>query len=97
MKLIGILGAGPPPVFEPGLEELVNSLRGKNLVFTSSLEQTVKDSQVLFVCINTPLKTGGAGAGRAADLSGWENMARRIAIASKVLSEASSPGGLSGT
>ena len=38
--------AGPPPVFEPGLEDLVNSLRGKNLVFTSSLEQTVTESQV---------------------------------------------------
>jgi UDP-glucose 6-dehydrogenase len=33
-------------VFEPGLEDLVNSLRGKNLVFTSSLEQTVTESQV---------------------------------------------------
>jgi UDPglucose 6-dehydrogenase len=62
--------SGPLPFYEPGLEELLASLRGKNLSFTSSLEETVSKSQIIFVCINTPLKKSGTGAGKAPDLSG---------------------------
>jgi hypothetical protein len=62
--------SGPLPFYEPGLEELLASLRGKNLSFTSSLEETVSKSQIIFVCINTPLKQSGTGAGKAPDLSG---------------------------
>ena len=69
--------------YEPGIRELVISLRNKNLHFSPSFEETVQQAQVIFVCINTPLKTTGLGSGRAADLSGWENTARRIAAASK--------------
>uniref|UniRef100_A0A7S0NF08 UDP-glucose 6-dehydrogenase n=1 Tax=Hanusia phi TaxID=3032 RepID=A0A7S0NF08_9CRYP len=71
--------SGQLPFYEPGMQDLIDSLRGKNLHFTSSIQSTVQSSQVIFVCINTPLKTSGVGSGRAADLSGWENMARRIA------------------
>mmetsp|Transcript_18574 Transcript_18574/g.45638 ORF Transcript_18574/g.45638 Transcript_18574/m.45638 type:complete len:478 (-) Transcript_18574:281-1714(-) len=75
--------SGPLPFYEPGLEELLASLRNKNLSFTSSLEDVVASSQVIFVCINTPLKSSGSGAGKAPDLSGWDNIARRIGKASK--------------
>mmetsp|Transcript_6362 Transcript_6362/g.10040 ORF Transcript_6362/g.10040 Transcript_6362/m.10040 type:complete len:451 (+) Transcript_6362:49-1401(+) len=71
--------AGPLPFYEPGLDELVSELRNKNLFFSPSVQQTVRDAQVVFVCINTPVKSSGVGAGSAADLSGWESMARRIA------------------
>mmetsp|Transcript_43037 Transcript_43037/g.99925 ORF Transcript_43037/g.99925 Transcript_43037/m.99925 type:complete len:470 (+) Transcript_43037:301-1710(+) len=85
--------SGPLPFFEPGLEELLEKVRGKNLSFTSSLEQAVSKSQVIFVSINTPLKTSGTGGGRAPDLSGWDKMARRISKASngacKILVECS--------
>uniref|UniRef100_A0A7S0M456 UDP-glucose 6-dehydrogenase n=1 Tax=Cryptomonas curvata TaxID=233186 RepID=A0A7S0M456_9CRYP len=74
---------GPLPFYEPDLDDLVATVRGKNLFFTRSLEETVGQSQVVFVCINTPLKTSGIGAGQAADLSSWENAARRIAVAAK--------------
>jgi hypothetical protein len=50
-------------------DDLVSSVRGKNLFFTRSFEETVTASQVVFVCINTPLKTSGIGSGQAADLS----------------------------
>mmetsp|Transcript_45156 Transcript_45156/g.66218 ORF Transcript_45156/g.66218 Transcript_45156/m.66218 type:complete len:483 (+) Transcript_45156:78-1526(+) len=69
--------------YEPGMRELVNSLRTKNLHFSPAFDESVRQAQVVFVCINTPLKTSGVGSGRAADLSGWESMARRIAGASK--------------
>ena len=69
--------------YEPGIRELVSSLRNKNLFFSPAFQECVQAAQVIFVCINTPLKTSGIGSGRAADLSGWEAMARRIAEASK--------------
>eukprot|EP00802_Teleaulax_amphioxeia_P005699 Tamp_05703.p1 GENE.Tamp_05703~~Tamp_05703.p1 ORF type:complete len:483 (+),score=141.99 Tamp_05703:63-1511(+) len=69
--------------YEPGIRELVTSLRGKNLAFSPAFDDCVQSAQVIFVCINTPLKTSGIGSGRAADLSGWEAMARRIAEASR--------------
>jgi UDPglucose 6-dehydrogenase len=69
--------------YEPGIREIVSSLRNKNLFFSPAFEECVQAAQVVFVCINTPLKTSGIGSGRAADLSGWEAMARRIAEASK--------------
>mmetsp|Transcript_30502 Transcript_30502/g.76714 ORF Transcript_30502/g.76714 Transcript_30502/m.76714 type:complete len:470 (-) Transcript_30502:217-1626(-) len=85
--------SGPLPFFEPGLEDLLDRLRGKNLSFTSSLEQAVSGAQVIFVSINTPLKTSGTGRGKAPDLSGWDNMARRVSKASngvcKILVECS--------
>lgn len=75
--------SGPLPFYHPGLDELCNKLRGKNLHFSPSLEQTVEKSQIVFVCINTPVKTGGIGQGQAPDLSSWDHVARRIADSSK--------------
>ena len=74
---------GAPHFYEPGIQELVASLRGKNLAFSPAFDESVQAAQVIFVCINTPLKKSGIGSGRAADLSGWEAMARRIASASR--------------
>lgn len=69
--------------YEPGIREMVQSQRSVNLSFSPSFDECVQQAQVIFVCINTPLKKSGLGSGRAADLSGWESMARRIAAASK--------------
>ena len=68
--------------YEPGIRELVNETRNRNLFFSPAFEECVQQAQVVFVCINTPLKTSGIGKGRAADLSLWEKAARRIAGAS---------------
>lgn len=38
---------------------------------------------MIFVSVNTPTKTKGVGAGKAADLSFWEGAARMIASVSK--------------
>ncbi|KAL8196447.1 hypothetical protein R6Q57_024742 [Mikania cordata] len=39
--------------------------------------------QIVFVSVNTPTKTSGLGAGKAADLTYWESAARMIADVSK--------------
>ncbi|MBP7341463.1 MAG: nucleotide sugar dehydrogenase [Smithellaceae bacterium] len=66
------------PVYEPGLEEIVRKTRGKNLFFSTDVEEEIRKSDIIFVCVNTPTKTFGAGAGMAADLQYWEKTARQI-------------------
>jgi len=66
------------PIYEPGLDEIVKSVKGKNLFFSTEIEKGVKDSDIIFVSINTPTKSFGVGAGMAADLQYWEKTARQI-------------------
>jgi UDPglucose 6-dehydrogenase len=67
------------PVYEPGLLEIVQSSRGKNLFFSSEVKKNVRDAEVIFISVNTPTKQYGSGAGQAADLRYVESCARMIA------------------
>jgi len=66
------------PVYEPGLNKIVKKARGKNLFFAKDIEKQIKEADIIFVSVNTPTKTFGAGAGMAADLQYWEKTARQI-------------------
>ena len=44
------------PIYEPGLDEVVKSCRGRNLFFTSDVTQAIKDADMIFVSVNTPIK-----------------------------------------
>lgn len=66
------------PIYEPGLGEIVKATRGKNLFFSTDIEGGIRDNDIIFVSVNTPTKTFGAGAGMAADLQYWEKTARQI-------------------
>jgi UDPglucose 6-dehydrogenase len=66
------------PIYEPGLDNIVKSTRGKNLFFSTEIERGIKEAEIIFVSVNTPVKTFGAGAGMAADLQYWEKTARQI-------------------
>jgi UDPglucose 6-dehydrogenase len=66
------------PIFEPGLLEIVQAARGRNLFFSTDISAAIRESEVIFVSVNTPTKTFGEGAGKAADLQYWEKVAREI-------------------
>ncbi len=66
------------PIYEPGLDEVVKEARGRNLFFSTDVEQGIADADIIFVSVNTPTKTFGQGAGYAADLQYWEKCARQI-------------------
>jgi UDPglucose 6-dehydrogenase len=66
------------PIYEPGLDVLVQKTRGVNLFFSTAVEAGISDSDIIFVSVNTPTKTFGQGAGKAADLQFWEKTARQI-------------------
>lgn len=67
------------PVYEPGLDEIVRQARGRNLHFKTDVEGAIRTGEIIFVCVGTPTKTYGVGAGRAADLRFIEDAARMIA------------------
>ena len=66
------------PIYEPGLAETVKECLNKNLFFSTDIENGIAEADVIFVAVNTPTKTFGQGAGRAADLQYWEKTARKI-------------------
>ncbi len=66
------------PIYEPGLDEIVKAVRGKNLFFSTDIENNIREADIIFVSVNTPTKTFGVGAGMAADLQYWEKTARQI-------------------
>jgi UDPglucose 6-dehydrogenase len=70
------------PIYEPGLLDVVKSARGKNLFFSSDIEAVIAEADIVFVSVNTPTKSFGEGAGKAADLQYWEKTARTIVKAS---------------
>lgn len=67
------------PVYEPGLDAIVASARGRNLFFTTGVEDAIRAADIIFVSVNTPTKTFGIGADKAADLRYVEAVARTIA------------------
>jgi UDPglucose 6-dehydrogenase len=80
------------PLYEPGLKEVVLSVRGKNLFFSTEIGKHIAEADIIFVSVNTPTKTFGRGAGKAADLQYWEKTARQIlanSTSSKIVVEKS--------
>ncbi len=80
------------PIYEPGLNEVVFSARDKNLFFSTEVDKNIAEADIIFVSVNTPTKTFGRGAGRAADLQHWERVARQIlenSTSSKIVVEKS--------
>ncbi len=80
------------PIYEPGLDDIVRSARGKNLFFSTDIETGIREADIIFVSVNTPTKSFGVGAGMAADLQYWEKTARQIlnvSTTSKIIVEKS--------
>tara|TARA_B100000902_G_scaffold205135_1_gene195574 strand:- start:3040 stop:4326 length:1287 start_codon:yes stop_codon:yes gene_type:complete len=72
---IDSLKKGKIPIYEPGLSELVNkNYKNKRLNFSKNLKESVKDSDIIFICVGTPTKKGTSSA----DLSQVFNVAKEI-------------------
>lgn len=71
------------PVYEPGLAEVVKESRGRNLFFSTKVEEAIENAEMIFISVNTPTKTYGKGKGMAADLKYVELCARQIAKVAK--------------
>ena len=71
------------PIYEPGLDKVVAEARGRNLFFSTEVDQAIDEADLIFISVNTPTKTYGVGKGMAADLKYIELCARQIARVAK--------------
>ena len=69
------------PVYEPGLDHVVERARGRNLSFSTDVAASIAAADMVFISVNTPTKTKGLGAGQASDLRWVEACARQVAHA----------------
>src|ERR1041385_2525942 len=72
---VKLLRNGGMPIYEPGLEELVQrNVKAERLFFTSSTAEGVQQSDVIFIAVPTPPQPDGA-----VDLSFMESVSREVA------------------
>lgn len=77
------------PIYEPGLLEVVKTARDggdgrqPNLSFTTDVNAAIHRADIVFICVNTPTKTAGTGAGMAPDLAYFESATRMVAKAAE--------------
>lgn len=58
---INDLNKGISPIFEPGLEELINSgIKKKTLSGSTDIENCIRESDVTFICVGTPSNKDGS-------------------------------------
>ena len=67
------------PIYEPGLDVIIGRCRNKNLFFSTDVEKTIQEADIIFLSVNTPTKLKGVGAGQASDLKWIESSARQVA------------------
>ena len=71
------------PIYEPGLDIIIDECRGRNLNFSTEIEKNIAEADMIFISVNTPTKKRGLGAGQASDLKWVEASARQISKFSK--------------
>ena len=49
------------PIYEPGLQEVVDEARGRNLFFSTDIEAAIRECTIIFVSVPTPTKKSGIG------------------------------------
>src|SRR3990167_2898181 len=74
-KRIESLRTGKIPIYEPGLDELVlKGINNKKLKFSTDIAKKIKNSEVVFIAVGTPMKEDGR-----ADLSAVEAVGKAFA------------------
>jgi len=69
------------PIHEPGLHDLLQEVKGRNLSFVGDEEfdVCVSSADIVFMAVGVKNKEYGIGKDKALDLSSWEENARRVA------------------
>ena len=71
---IKMLQSGKMPIYEPGLDELVErNTKAERLSFSTDVGKTIRDSEVIFIAVNTPQNENGE-----ADISAVKAVAKTI-------------------
>jgi UDPglucose 6-dehydrogenase len=76
---INKLKQGIIPIYEPGLEELVvKNYKNKRLKFSTNLSNSIKKSDIVFICVGTPTKKNSTGADLSQIFSATKEISKSI-------------------
>ena len=71
---IKVLQAGKMPIYEPGLDELIDrNVKAERLSFSTDVGKTIRGSEVIFIAVSTPQSENGE-----ADISAVKAVAKTI-------------------
>jgi len=56
---VDMINRGKPPIYEEGLEELLNKHVGKNIRATTDYDDAVTNTDISFICVGTPSDDNG--------------------------------------
>ena len=63
LERIKDLNKGIIPIYEPGLDSLVKkNVKSRRLTFTDNIDDSLRDSEVVFIAVGTPSRRGDGGA-----------------------------------
>lgn len=90
------LNAGKSPIYEPGLDDLMQrNMRSGRLVFTSQLAGAVKDADVVFLAVGTPMRRGDGYADLSFVYSAVEELAPHLSRFTVITTKSTVPVGTS--
>ena len=76
---INNLKKGIIPIYEPGLEELVlKNYKNKRLNFSTNLKESVRKSDIIFICVGTPTKKNSNSADLTQVFSAGKEISKSI-------------------
>jgi UDPglucose 6-dehydrogenase len=91
---IEALGRGTMPIFEPGLDGLVErNVRGGRLAFSTDLEKGVQGAEAVFIAVGTPSRRGDGHADLSYVFGAAEEIARALSGPAVVVTKSTVPVG----
>ncbi|HYJ83493.1 MAG TPA: UDP-glucose/GDP-mannose dehydrogenase family protein [Allosphingosinicella sp.] len=91
---IEALARGEMPIFEPGLEDLVErNVRGGRLAFSTDLERGVDGAEAVFIAVGTPSRRGDGHADLSYVFGAAEEIARALRGPAVVVTKSTVPVG----
>jgi UDPglucose 6-dehydrogenase len=91
---IDALNRGTMPIFEPGLDKLVErNVRGGRLSFTTELDHGVAEAQAVFIAVGTPSRRGDGHADLSYVFGAAEEIARALRGPAVVVTKSTVPVG----
>jgi UDPglucose 6-dehydrogenase len=93
-RKIDALRRGVMPIFEPGLDDLVErNVRGGRLAFTTDLDEGVEGAEAVFIAVGTPSRRGDGHADLSYVFGAAEEIARALRGPAVVVTKSTVPVG----
>src|SRR5260370_42140742 len=85
---------GRMPIYEPGLEKLVNeNVAAGRLSFTGDLTEAVREAEAVFIAVGTPTRRGDGHADLTYVYAAVEQVARALTAPTRIVTKSTVPVG----